>query len=91
MEKDALREFANRDWALIVDLDRVHWATEYRRNGSASAHRAAQALWQHMRSIRPEWPDASDRKRDLDHHIAQKQLLMRISGDHTPCQAAFRS
>ena len=78
MKHHELQEFANRDWQQISDMDRSHWVSEYRKNGSAATLRASQALWQHMKSIRPEWPDAAERQRDLDHHIAQKQLLTRI-------------
>ena len=91
MHNDALRAFANRDWAQIADRDRAHWAAEYRRNGHTPAVQASQALWQHMRSIRPEWPDASDRQRDIAHHIAQKRLLMRISSDQPPRRTSCRS
>lgn len=79
MKHHELREFANRDWAQLSDMDRSYWIAEYRRNGFTSTQKASQALWQHMKSIRPEWPDAAERQHDLNHHIAQKQLLIRIS------------
>ena len=76
MNKDDFRDFANRNWNEISNLDHSHWATEYQRNGALSAHKTSQTLWRHMKSIRPDWPDALDRKRDLENHIALKQLFI---------------
>jgi len=70
-----IKEFANRDWFKISDLDRAYWAAEFQRNGAASSRRASQALWLHMKSIRPDWPNQQERKLDLDNHIAFKQML----------------
>lgn len=81
MKLNELREFVHRDWGKITELDRSYWKSEYRRKGFTSTLKASQALWEHMRSIQPEWPDGKERQRDLDHHIAQKQLIVRISND----------
>ena len=79
-----IKEFANRDWSIISDLDRAYWAAEFQRNGAASSRSASQALWLHMKSIRPEWPSLKERNHDLENHIALKQLLDRIGNDFSP-------
>ncbi|OGT30822.1 MAG: hypothetical protein A2W28_06665 [Gammaproteobacteria bacterium RBG_16_51_14] len=84
MNKHEIREFANRDWERLSALDRIYWAKEYKRNGSAVIQKASQALWQHMKSIRPEWPDAQERRRDLDNHIALKKLLDQAADGLSP-------
>lgn len=81
MNQATVQDFVNRNWARLSALDRTYWATEYQRNGSRAAQRASQILWQHMKSIRPEWPEPAERERDLENHIAWKQLLDRIAND----------
>ena len=75
MNINELREFAQRDWGMISKLDRKYWANEYKTNGPASCRQASDNLRQHMISINPQWPAASDREADLQHHIRIKQLL----------------
>jgi len=60
MKPHELREFAHRDWAQITEMDRSYWKSEYCRNGFTSTLKASQELWRHMKSIRPEWPDAAE-------------------------------
>jgi len=81
MDKSDIRKFANRNRAQLSHLDQSFWAREYRRSGSAPALRASGILWQHMKTIRPEWPEPGERERDLESHIAWKELLDRIEYD----------
>lgn len=91
MKHQELLNFVNRDWAKLADMDRSFWIAEYRRNGFTSTMSASQALWRHMKTVRPEWPDRAERQRDLDHHIAQKQLIIRISNGSPSHLASVRS
>ena len=75
MNRNEIGEFANRDWQQLSRFDHSYWAKEYRESGSAIVQKASRTLWQHMKQIRPEWPNAKERRDDLDHHIAFKQLL----------------
>jgi len=49
-------------------------------NWSSTATEASQALWAHMRSIRPDWPTETDRSADLAHRVALKQAIDRTAG-----------
>ena len=75
MNRNEIREFANRDWKQLSKFDRSHWAKEYRRSGSATIQKVSQILWQHMKHIRPEWPNEQERSNDLENHIVLKKLL----------------
>ncbi len=79
MDRDALRAFAERHWSEAAALDRRYWAELYRREGLAATVAASQALWAHMRSIQPDWPDEQSRAADLAHHIQFKRLLERVA------------
>lgn len=85
MNINDIREFAQRDWTKISELDRRYWANEYKRNGALSSRQASDAMWQHMKSINPEWPDASQREADLEHHIRIKQLLDQAANGLKSC------
>lgn len=82
-----IKEYASRQWSHIAGHDRSYWVAEYRRHGYVVTQKASMALWQHMKSIRQEWPDDAERQRDLTHHIAFKKLLDRtadaLSTGHT--------
>ncbi len=79
MDRDALRAYAQRDWAAIERLDQDHWAETFRRNGPDQAFRAAAALAEHARRARPDWPSAEDRQRDLEHHLELKRRIDRAA------------
>lgn len=66
------------DWAALEAADRRYWADEFARGGAQRASRASFALWQHMRSVRPDWPTAAEREADLRHHIETQRLLARV-------------
>jgi len=67
------------DWAAVESSDRRYWADEFARGGAQSASRASFALWQHMRSVRPDWPTPADRDADLRHHVETQRLLARVA------------
>ena len=74
-----LDEYAARDWWIIEHQDRLHWIREYRQHGPEATMRASMALWEHVRQVRPEWPTARDRQKDLDHHLLLKQIFQRAA------------
>ena len=80
MDRDALRAFLERGWGEVAALDRQHWVELYRREGSAATVAASEALWAHMRSVRPDWPDERERADDLAHHVRLSKLLERAAG-----------
>jgi hypothetical protein len=79
VERDDLRAYAQRAWHALTELERAHWARELFERGPLATLHASQALWAHMRRIRPDWPTPEDRQRDLAHHIALKQAIDRAA------------
>jgi hypothetical protein len=79
MRVDSIRAFVDRDWPAVERLDRRHWAREFRDKGSAATLKASQALWLHMRQVRPDWPGTAERDEDLAHHIALNEMLRRVA------------
>jgi len=75
MEIDEVRAFADRDWAAIAEADSAHWATEFSEHGPDAAVAASRALWEHLRSIRPEWPTDEETSQDLSDLLHLKRLI----------------
>lgn len=76
---DDIRRYANRDWRLLKELEHEHWRRETDERGPLATLEASQALWRHMRDVRPDWPTDEDRRDDLEHHIAFKRLIDRAA------------
>jgi hypothetical protein len=76
---DDVRAYARRPWHLLAALTQDHWAGELTARGTLATLEASQALWTHMRSVRPDWPTDADRREDLAHHIALKQAIDRAA------------
>ncbi len=74
-----IRAYLNRDWAPAGASKRRYWARERRVRGARETLAASCALWEHVRTVRPDWPTPRDRKQDLEHHLAMKRLLDRTA------------
>jgi hypothetical protein len=79
MDREAIVAFVRRGWAAAEAREQDHWAREFAERGPDATLAASQALWQHMRTIRPDWPSAAERQADLDHHIALKRAIDRAA------------
>jgi hypothetical protein len=79
MDRNAVRSFVARDWELVAASKRNHRAARFRASRGKSSLEVAQMLREYMRRVRPGWPGASDRQRDLADHIALKRLLDRAA------------
>jgi hypothetical protein len=75
-----LRAYARRDWRAAEIRKREYWAREVAERGPLATFLASQALWEHMRRLRPDWPSPEERRADLAHHIALKHALDRAAG-----------
>lgn len=75
-----VRAYARREWHLVEALDQEHWVRELSERGPLATFAASQALWEHMRALRPDWPSDDERRRDLADHIALKRLIDRAAG-----------
>lgn len=80
MKAEDLRAYAQRAWKVAEARKQEHWAREFVEHGPQATFEASQVLWRHMRSIRPDWPSPEERREDLAHHIALKQLIDRAAG-----------
>jgi hypothetical protein len=84
MNREDLRAYAQRAWHVAETLKQEHWAREVAARGPLATFEASEALWEHMRSLRPDWPSPDERREDLAHHIALKQLIDRAAGAFEP-------
>jgi hypothetical protein len=75
MDREAVRNFALRDWGAVENAKRDYWAERLRRDGTAAVLAAAESLRGLVRSIRPDWPSPAERRADLRHHIRLKRRL----------------
>lgn len=75
-----LRAYAQRPWDVLAALEQDHWAHELVARGPLATLAASQALWAHMRRVRPDWPTEADRRADLAHHVVLKQAIDRAAG-----------
>lgn len=82
-----LRAYVERDWAAAESLKQEHWAREFADRGPEATLQASQALWRHMRLVRPDWPSDPERLGDLAHHIALKRAIDRVAGAFVPFAA----
>ena len=55
-----------------------YWVERLRRLGPAESCRVADELWRHVRTVRPDWPDRSEREADLAAHCAVLEALSHV-------------
>lgn len=79
MDRDSVRAFLARDWELLAASKRAHRAARFRSSRGRSGLEVAQMLRECMRRVRPGWPGARERQRDLADHVALKRLLDRAA------------
>ena len=79
-----MKAYATRPWLRMKAAKQRYWEEELRRRGPQAAFEAAQALWAHMRMLRPDWPSDEERRVDLAHHLELKRALERVSGARLP-------
>ena len=83
VDPDDVRAFVSRDHAAVEASKRAYHARRYRERGAAAGFEAGQALWEHARRVRPDWPTPHDRDDDLAHHVALKRQLDRATDAFT--------
>ena len=75
---DEIRAYAGRDWSLVEQSKRRHWAERKKSLSPAEALAVAEALRQHARAIRPGWPSPAERAADLEVHARVSACLRRV-------------
>lgn len=79
MDRDAIRAWAERPWSDVAGAKRAWHARRFREAGAASGVALSRGLREHARRVRPDWPTARNRERDLAHHVELKRLLDRAA------------
>jgi hypothetical protein len=70
-----IRDFASRDWRSSEPTE-----PECRLTPSAAIEQAA-GLYEYVRTLKPDWPNAAEREADLASHIRLAGMLQRASQD----------
>ena len=78
LDLEDVRAFARRRWDVAEDEKRAFIAAQYRADPIAHA-RSVDALRDHLRAVRPEWPTRADLERDLEDHVELKRKLDRAA------------
>jgi hypothetical protein len=79
MDPAAIRAFARRARTDVEREKRAHWARLHQDGTYRAMLEMSQALYEHVRRVRPDFPTDRDRAEDLAHHVALKRLLDRAS------------
>lgn len=78
VDEEDVRAYARRAWHVAAALKQEHWARESAARPPATFE-ISQALWVHMRRLRPDWPTEAERREDLAHHVALKRAIDRAA------------
>jgi hypothetical protein len=78
MKSADIRAYVERDWDAVRDLKDRYWAEAKRALTPDEALAVGDQLRQHVRMLRPDWPDAEQRRADLAVHARVSALLRRV-------------
>jgi len=74
-----LRNYVARDWAAVRASKDAFWARRIARLGPVEGLRIADELRRQVLLQKPGWPDAEQRREDLQSHVRLSELLQRGS------------
>lgn len=74
-----LHDYMARDWAAVRASKDVFWARRISRLGPVEGLRIADELRRQVLLQNPGWPDAVQRREDLQSHVRLSELLQRAS------------
>lgn len=77
--REQLRAYRDREWGLLRRSKEAWWAADARAQGPIGGLKASTALWEHARTVDPQWPTAEERRQDLEHHIRLAGKLLRLT------------
>ena len=80
MNRQALRQFAHRDWSAVASSKTRHWRTLKADRSAADALAIADRLRIHAQLIRPDWPTPQQRLDDLRVHQRVGEALRAVAG-----------
>ena len=73
-----IQRFCARDWRLIERVKADCWVEQKAAASPAAAIQLAAELLQYARTLRPDWPNATQREADLASHIRLAGMLQRV-------------
>lgn len=80
MDRNALRQFARRDWSAVATSKTRHWRTLKTGRSAADVLAIADRMRMHAQQIRPEWPTPQERLDDLRVHQRVGEALRAVVG-----------
>lgn len=80
MDREALRQFARRDWSAVATSKTHHWRALKRSRSAADVLTIADRMRLHARQLRPEWPTPQQRLDDLRVHQRVGEALRAVAG-----------
>ena len=77
-DPEALREYAQRDWAKAKRATELFWIERKRLLGPAEGIRMGDELRRHAKLVRPDWPSQAERDDDAATHLRVIDALRRV-------------
>lgn len=76
-----IQGFCARDWRLIERVKSDCWVEQKATATPSAAIELAAGLLQYARTLRPDWPNTTEREADLASHIRLAGMLQRVLQD----------
>ena len=76
-----IQDFCTRDWRLIERVKSDCWVEQKAAASPSAAIELAAELLQYARTLRPDWPNTTEREADLAAHIRLAGMLQRVLQD----------
>ncbi len=80
MDRNALRQFADRNWLTVATSKTRHWRTLKTARFAADVLAIADRMRVHAQQVRPEWPTPQQRLDDVRVHQRVGEALRAVTG-----------
>lgn len=80
MDRNALRQFARRDWSAAAASKARHWRATKTGRSAADVLALADRMRVHAQQIRPDWPTPQQRLDDVRVHQRVGEALRAVAG-----------
>lgn len=74
-----IQDFCARDWGLIERVKADCWVEQKAAASPSAAIELAAELLRYARTLKPDWPNPTEREADLASHIRLAGMLQRVS------------
>ena len=78
MNVSDLQAFVQRDWNLIARAKAEGWIEQKAAMTPSAAFQLGAELLRYARTLRPDWPNESERDADLASHVRVAEMLQRV-------------